>query len=627
MREPARTKTTTRTARPVSRLAKILGTGSIFLLCPFFLPAKAPTDTGTASTRIKARIFYYSEALKDSSLGSLQKSSFFDSLATLYAAEGREEEQYRTLKEKTAYLQGQGFLSEALKTCRLILDGKEGKTTWSHDDSMQYMETKLRSGIISISTGTYEEGASNLLDLLKMPVPDWVKLQANSYLGYIYMRNNRLDESRKYHEKALDIFHSMPEGQSKDQQQNILYNHIAGLYYSMQEYDSAILFLEKAVAGTPESASGRIFAYHNMALIYMEIGETRLAQEYLQKTIGIARQAGNSYVEAVALQNLAWLYRQNEEWEKAQALYLQALDIARKLDANDILSSMMIEYAELLFHFGRYQEFKDLYTAGIAKRDSVTGALNQEKMAALNYQYEAYKAASEKQLLEQELALTSLANQKKAIVLSILVAAMLVLTLLMLRTLKKVRKQDKENLRIHHQMEDIKESLTRQSREDWQHFESSIESKNRELASRSLHWVRVNEMLHQIDSEIGQLAACENAEERKHLAESMRKEIQVFDRNIDSWGEFKFYFEQIHKDFYSRLHTAAPTLSPVEQRLCALLASNLNTKEIAEISNRSVRTIETLIYHIRKKFQLPSNMNISLFLQQFLLDSPENPTD
>lgn len=56
----------------------------------------------------------------------------------------------------------------------------------------------------------------------------------------------------------------------------------------------------------------------------------------------------------------------------------------------------------------------------------------------------------------------------------------------------------------------------------------------------------------------------------------------------------------------------------MEQRLCALLASNLTPKEIAEITNRSPRTIETMIYRIRKKLGLASDVKIPLYLQKFL---------
>ncbi|MDR1739137.1 MAG: hypothetical protein LBR45_00060 [Bacteroidales bacterium] len=40
----------------------------------------------------------------------------------------------------------------------------------------------------------------------------------------------------------------------------------------------------------------------------------------------------------------------------------------------------------------------------------------------------------------------------------------------------------------------------------------------------------------------------------------------------------------------------------------------MSSKEIAQITNRSVRTIETAVYKIRKKLSIPTEMRLSEFL-------------
>jgi DNA-binding CsgD family transcriptional regulator len=44
-----------------------------------------------------------------------------------------------------------------------------------------------------------------------------------------------------------------------------------------------------------------------------------------------------------------------------------------------------------------------------------------------------------------------------------------------------------------------------------------------------------------------------------------------------------------------------PNLSLTELKLCALLVLNISSKEIGELTSRSVRTIELTRYNIRKK--------------------------
>ncbi|MEG1572316.1 MAG: hypothetical protein RR328_02095, partial [Bacteroidales bacterium] len=48
---------------------------------------------------------------------------------------------------------------------------------------------------------------------------------------------------------------------------------------------------------------------------------------------------------------------------------------------------------------------------------------------------------------------------------------------------------------------------------------------------------------------------------------------------IQSWNEFKVYFEQVDGGFFKHLEQSYPNLTPNEQRLCALIRLNLNTKE------------------------------------------------
>jgi DNA-binding CsgD family transcriptional regulator len=55
---------------------------------------------------------------------------------------------------------------------------------------------------------------------------------------------------------------------------------------------------------------------------------------------------------------------------------------------------------------------------------------------------------------------------------------------------------------------------------------------------------------------------------------------------------------------------AYPDLKPSELKLCSYLRLNLSTKELAEILNKSVRTIENARFSIRKKMGLGPEDNL-----------------
>ena len=348
-----------------------------------------------------------------------------------------------------------------------------------------------------------------------------------------------------------------------------------------------------------------------MGLIYMLLDETPIADEYLHQALSLARAQKNAYMETVSLQNIAFLQMQSGQLDKAGKTYLQAISLAQKMDFKDLLSSLMIAYSDILFQTGRYQEFKDYYTAGIEKRDSLSGVMSQIQLDYLTAKYENYKMASDKKMLEQDLHMT---NLRRGIILAI--AAFLITSLLIYiaNIFKRLRMKNKEVNRLN----DYVQKTKLLQEEGIDNLESSIESKNRELAARSLYLVRVNDTLKEVRKEMEKIRSCRSPEEKDLMLQNLEKSLAQFDGNVNGWQDFRFYFEQIHKDFYTQLTSHAPDMSPVEQRLCALLASNLTPKEIAEITNRSPRTVETMIYRIRKKLGLASDVKIPLYLQKFL---------
>lgn len=53
-----------------------------------------------------------------------------------------------------------------------------------------------------------------------------------------------------------------------------------------------------------------------------------------------------------------------------------------------------------------------------------------------------------------------------------------------------------------------------------------------------------------------------------------------------------------------------PNLSLTELKVCAFLALNISSKEIGELTGRSVRTIEFTRYNIRKKMSLSTEESL-----------------
>ena len=83
----------------------------------------------------------------------------------------------------------------------------------------------------------------------------------------------------------------------------------------------------------------------------------------------------------------------------------------------------------------------------------------------------------------------------------------------------------------------------------------------------------------------------------------------------DSWKEFELRLNQVHSEFYKNLRKQCPELSPAEEKLGAFLRLNMSSKEIAAITQQSIKSVEVARARLRKKLNLTNtNSNLVTYL-------------
>lgn len=80
---------------------------------------------------------------------------------------------------------------------------------------------------------------------------------------------------------------------------------------------------------------------------------------------------------------------------------------------------------------------------------------------------------------------------------------------------------------------------------------------------------------------------------------------------------FTIKFKELFPFFTQKIEILCYSLVPTEFEVIALLKLNLTTKEIAQVTGSSVRAIESKKYRIRKKLNIPSDVDMSIFLSKF----------
>lgn len=108
--------------------------------------------------------------------------------------------------------------------------------------------------------------------------------------------------------------------------------------------------------------------------------------------------------------------------------------------------------------------------------------------------------------------------------------------------------------------------------------------------------------------------------EKEKLKEMVKKIDRVsfsgglYDLAMSKNSLFITYFKSEFPEFFDKILNFAPNIIASELEICALLKLNLNTKEIAEATNSTVRSVENKKYRIRRKLNIASDVDLNLFM-------------
>lgn len=134
-------------------------------------------------------------------------------------------------------------------------------------------------------------------------------------------------------------------------------------------------------------------------------------------------------------------------------------------------------------------------------------------------------------------------------------------------------------------------------------LEKEMAGKSKELAVSTMSLIKKNEFLSSIKQK---LKASEDSSQVRSVIKTIDKDIS----EEDNWKFFKKAFSNADKDFFKKIKAKHPGLTSNDLKLCAYLRLNLSSKEIAPLLNISVKSVEIKRYRLRKKMDLPREINL-----------------
>lgn len=142
-------------------------------------------------------------------------------------------------------------------------------------------------------------------------------------------------------------------------------------------------------------------------------------------------------------------------------------------------------------------------------------------------------------------------------------------------------------------------------------LQKDIQFKNNELASLAMHLAHKKDFIQHLESDLKtiQKEKTKNVDISANLARIIHR-LQHESTLDEDWERFSHYFNEVNQGFILRLKEKYPNLTPNDHRLAAYLRMNLSTKDIAALSNISIRGVEGSRYRLRKKMNLENDDNL-----------------
>ena len=186
---------------------------------------------------------------------------------------------------------------------------------------------------------------------------------------------------------------------------------------------------------------------------------------------------------------------------------------------------------------------------------------------------------------------------------------------------RKRHLKEQEKLKYLHQLElDKNESEIVKLKNE--KLEADVNFKNKELASTTMHLVQRGKVLTKIKEVVSNLEKLPNAENNSADFKQVFRLLNEVEKRDADWGQFAMHFDHVHSNFLADIKERHPKLTPNELKLCAYLKMNLSSKEIAQLMSITIRAVEVSRYRLRKKLNIPSDVNLFDYLMRTISKEP-----
>ncbi len=498
-----------------------------------------------------------------------------------------------------------------LKSCVSILNGKKDL---SEEEANYRIYCLLllgaaadEVGLRTISQGFYLEG----LKAIDEYGLDERLGEFNNNIGVSLFKAGKHDEAEEYFEKAIQ----QGELSGNTHLLYIVYNNMSEIASENDDDEKALDLSLKAINHIDPRIHGS--DYNSMLCtigeLYRRQGDLPMALTYMRNAYSNQKKNGNSQYLFDACIGMADVFKTMHMPDSTMEYLRMAESITASKNNPGHLQRLMMKKADIAYAEGDFKRACELERDIRNLKDSLYREECHARMVEANTIYGIGREAEHDR--------GGIADWNPVVVFSSMGCIVLALCAALIWIIAMKRKNDSLNLQKREaisQQAALKQRFLEKEIDRSNRIKEDLDLNHRKLASFTLSHIQTNQKVEQVETELKKMLI-DTSQRDKTLRDRIKGMIAMLANvKVDAqWEEFQYYFDKVHPRFYSGLDTAHPGLTPKERRLCALISLGLSTKEIAGITFREVRSVETSRTRLRKKLGLNSEDHLFEHIKGF----------
>lgn len=529
---------------------------------------------------------YYRHALKNSNLYGDDRLAYLDSLLVLSP-----EDTVKLLESKAQINMELGRYGEAVKIVNKLLKQDLGKLPVDQQCNIYVLAIKSYKW-----DGNYADMINICNKLRSIPKADSLIYKDVDALGAMFDLNRvNINSGNQFLTQAENIL--------KDAQRRNIDHE------SLKQIEWRVLFMKMTQAISLDSLnlairlsaaldSFNIPAYTrtvielNTGYVYQKAGETGIAADYFRH---ILEESRPNFASALAVVNLTNALNSERKYQESINVFNTYRNNLRYLGNDISYTYALSNYAIALAGTGDYKNAYENILESKLRADSI-----YNDMTTIKNLYNYKMSDLDKKLTdsEQKSEVRKRANILLAIACGFLAIASAVLFFFLQRRITRLRAENEEA-----------DAKCRQLTEN-------LQASNEEVTEMARTASGLNLKMEQFQRTLADIK--ETAESRSlttiKKVNNVQQLIKTLDLSEDTWRAFNIHFEKINPSFFTTLRERYPDITPNDLRLAAYIRMNMSTKEIAELTSRTSRSVDTARYRLAKKLNLKQGVTLQNYL-------------